>query len=204
MSTCSNALHSWRDGKEPDRREFTLERRSSAFSLVLISAIAFQVFFAASSSAQVPPEKDAGWQSDVSGLRHFSGLRCPDVIGVFYRIKVMEGDASSLAGCIYTGRDGITAVLRKHDHATGRREALKFSRNYKAAGFEAIKLSGVASSGISFRTRSWTPTSLCETLWYFSSEKSDYTLWLSYVLPTQEVDVGPALTSFTEALANQN
>jgi hypothetical protein len=42
--------------------------------------------------AQVSPEAEAGWQSDVEGLRHFNGLRCPDVIGAFYRIKVMEGD----------------------------------------------------------------------------------------------------------------
>ena len=68
--------------------------------------------------AQVPPEKDAGWQSDVGGLRHFTGLRCPDMIGDYYRIKVMEGDAVSQAGCIYTGRDGITAVLRKHLQGT--------------------------------------------------------------------------------------
>jgi len=154
--------------------------------------------------AQVPPEQDAGWQSDVGGLRHFTGLRCPDMIGSFYRIKVMEGDEVSLAGCVYTGRDGITAILRKHLEATGRRQALTFSRNYKAAGFEPVKLSGAAASGISFRTRNWTPTSLCETLWYFSGSKADYTLWLSYTLPTQDVDIGPAVTVFTQALANQN
>lgn len=156
------------------------------------------------SVAQVPPEKDAGWQSDVGGLRHFTGLRCPDVIGAYFRIKAMEGDADSLASCIYTGRDGITAVLRKHLQATGRRQALKFSRNYKAAGFEPIKLTGAAGSGISFRTRNWTPTSLCETLWYFSGAKADYTLWLSYTLPTQESEVGPALAAFTDILTQQN
>lgn len=167
-------------------------------------ALAVQGMTVSPGHAQTPPEKDAGWQSDVSGLRHFTGLRCPDAIGPFFRIKVLEGDAVSLAGCIYTGRDGITAVLRKHLQDTGRREALKFSRNYKAAGFEPISLSGVAASGISFRTRNWTPTSLCETLWYFSGDKADYTLWLSYVLPTQEAEVGPALSAFTEALAHQD
>ncbi|MEP5056189.1 MAG: hypothetical protein ABJR01_14555, partial [Qipengyuania citrea] len=110
----------------------------------------------------------------------------------------------SLAGCIYTGRDGVTAVLRKHIESSGRREALAFSRSYKAAGFEPIKLSGAAASGISFRTRSWTPTSLCETLWYFSGAKADFTLWLSYTLPTQEIEVGPAVAAFTGALASQN
>lgn len=154
--------------------------------------------------AQVPPEKDAGWQSDVEGLRHFTGLRCPDTIGPFYRIKVMEGDASSVASCIYTGRDGMTAVLRQHLQETGRREALKFSRSYKAAGFEPISLTGAAASGVSFRTRNWTPTSLCETLWHFTGNKADYTLWLSYTLPTQEGEIGPAVAVFTQALAQQN
>ncbi|WP_428674811.1 hypothetical protein [Roseibium sp.] len=156
------------------------------------------------SRAQVPPEKDAGWQSDVGGLRHFTGLRCPDTIGPFFRIKVMKGDAVSLAGCIYTGRNGITAVLRKHLEATGRREARTFSRNYKAAGFEPVKLSGAAASGISFRTRNWTPVSLYETFWYFTGARADYTLWLSYSLPEQEEEVGPAIAAFTQALASQN
>lgn len=155
-------------------------------------------------SAQVPPEKEAGWQSDVEGLRHFTGLRCPDVIGPFYRIKVMEGDASSLAGCIYTGRDGMTAVIRQHVQETGRREALKFARSYKAAGFEPVNLSGAAATGVSFRTRNWTPTSLCETLWHFSGEKADFTLWLSYALPTQQDDIGPAFALFQQSLAQQN
>lgn len=155
-------------------------------------------------NAQVAPEAEAGWQSDVQGLRHFTGLRCPDVIGNFYRIKVMEGDGTSRSGCIFTGRDGITAVLRMHLQGTGRREAVAFSRNYKAAGFEPIKLTGAAANGISFRTSNQSAASQCETLWYFSGSKADYTLWMSYTLPSQEVDIGPAVTSFTEALARQN
>ncbi|WFE91855.1 hypothetical protein K1718_10980 [Roseibium porphyridii] len=180
-----------------------MSKRHSVLRVVSGLALAIAVT-QGSAVAQVPPEKDAGWQSDVSGLRHFTGLRCPDTIGAFSRIKVMEGDAVSQASCIYTGRDGITAVLRKHTQGTGRREALTFSRSYKAAGFEPITLSGAASTGISFRTRNWTPTSLCETLWYFSGTDADYTLWLSYTLPTQEAEVGPAIEVFTSALADQN
>lgn len=155
-------------------------------------------------SSQVAPEADAGWQSDVEGLRHFTGLRCPDIIGAFYRIKVMEGDGTSLSGCIYTGRDGMTAVLRTHLQGTGRREALTFSRNYKAAGFEPIQLTGAAATGISFRTGTRESASHCETMWYFSGSKADYTLWMSYTLPRQEIDIGPAITSFTNALTRQN
>ncbi|MES0810994.1 hypothetical protein ABLO27_16025 [Roseibium sp. SCPC15] len=178
----------------------------AAAVLVLLAAMGWPRpgLVMSTANAQVPPEKDAGWQSDVGGLRHFTGLRCPDVVGAYFRIKAMEGDADSLAGCIYTGRDGITAVLRKHLQSGGRRQALKFSRNYKAAGFEPITLTGAAASGISFRTRNWTPTSLCETLWYFSGTDADYTLWLAYTLPTQDIEVGPALDSFTNVLAKQN
>lgn len=154
--------------------------------------------------AQAAPEAEAGWRSDVEGLRHFTGLRCPDVIGAFYRIKVMDGDGPSLAGCIYTGRDGITAVLRSHLQGSGRREALNFSRSYKAAGFEPLKLSGAAQTGTSFRTGTTGSSTHCETLWYFDGAEADFTLWMSYTLPTQEIDIGPAIASFTDALARQN
>lgn len=184
------------------------EARFGAEWLVLVLALALLLpaagLIATPARSQVPPEKDAGWQSDVGGLRHFTGLRCPDMIGPFYRIKVMAGNTVSLAGCIYTGRDGVTAVLRNHVQGSGRREALKFSRNYKAAGFEPVKLTGAASSGISFRTRGWTETSLCETFWYFAGAQADYTLWLSYALPAQEVEIGPAVAAFTHALTLQN
>lgn len=155
-------------------------------------------------SAQTSPEAEAGWQSDVEGLRHFAGLRCPDVIGAFYRIKVLEGDGSSIAACIYTGYDGITAVLRMHLQGTGRREAVNFSRSYKTAGFEPVKLSGAAASGISYKTGTQDGTTQCETLWHFAGAQSDYTLWMAYTLPAQEADIGPAVASFTEALARQN
>ncbi|POF28175.1 hypothetical protein [Roseibium marinum] len=181
-----------------------MARRLAILFVLAVSSLLPNGMMPGPVSAQVPPEQDAGWQSAVGGLRHFTGLRCPDMIGSYYRIKVMQGDAVSLAGCIYTGRDGITAVLRNHLEATGRREALTFSRAYKAAGFEPVKLTGAAASGTSFRTRNWTPTSLCETLWYFSGEKADYTLWLSYTLPTQEIEIGPAVAAFTQALASQN
>lgn len=186
------------------RRTAPIACAAALSGLVVLAGLVVPIWLSGSARAQVPPEKDAGWQSDVNGLRHFSGLRCPDTVGSFYRIKVMEGDAVSLAGCVYTGRDGINAVLRKHTAGSGRREALTFSRSYKAAGFEPLKLSGAAASGISFRTRSWSPTSLCETLWYFSGTGADYTLWLSYTLPAQEIEIGPAVSAFTEALARQN
>ncbi len=181
-----------------------MARLPAALFLSVLAGLALPGMTAFPARSQPAPEQDAGWQSDVEGLRHFTGLRCPDTIGPYSRIKVMQGDAVSLAGCVYTGRYGITAVLRKHLEATGRREALTFSRNYKAAGFEPVKLSGAAASGISFRTRNWTPVALYETLWYFTGAKADYTLWLSYSLPEQEEEIGPAVAAFNEALAAQD
>ncbi len=177
-----------------------MPRRPLIFMLCLLAGW----FHAGTAHAQASPEAEAGWRSAVEGLRHFTGLRCPDIVGAFFRIKVMDGDGPSLAGCIYTGRDGITAVLRSHLQGSGRQEALNFARRYKAAGFEPLKLSGAAETGTSFKTGANDTSTHCETLWYFDGAEADFTLWMSYTLPTQEIDIGPAVTSFTEALARQN
>ena len=64
-------------------------------------------------------EDEDGWVSDFEGLRHFSGMRCPDVVGGFLRSKVLGADSDRMAGCIYSGEDGMTAVLRQHLLGTG-------------------------------------------------------------------------------------
>lgn len=154
--------------------------------------------------AQSRVEEQVGWTSDVGGLRHFSGMKCPDIVGNFFRSKVLTADADRMAGCIYTGKVGMTAVLRQHLSGTGAIEARKFMKSYKASGFRQIALSGIALSGTSFQTRSWSENTLCETLWHFSGKKADYTLWMSYTLPNQESEIGPGVAAFTEALTRQN
>lgn len=158
------------------------------------------LFEAAAQTNGMLPEESLGWQTDVEGMRHFSGLRCPDEVGSFYRTKVLGSDGDRTAACIYTGRDGMSAVLRQHVMGSGRQEAEHFLQNYEKASFERIKLSGPAAEGISFKTRFWTSTVKCETLWYFSGHKADYTLWMSYGLPSQEADVGPELEDFVRLL----
>lgn len=149
-------------------------------------------------------DNEDGWVSDFEGLRHFSGMRCPDVVGGFLRSKVLGADSDRMAGCIYSGEEGMTAVIRQHLLGTGTAEARKYMKNYKAAGFREIALTGVARSGISFVTRDWTQATQCETLWHFAGKKADYTLWLTYSLPGQETIVGPAVAAFTETLNRQN
>ncbi len=149
-------------------------------------------------------DREAGWVNDIIGLRHFSGLRCPDMVGGFYRSKVLSADSDRMAGCIYTGDNGLAAVLRQHLSGTGADVAKDFLEAYKASGFSKAALTGVAQSGISYITRSWTPSKLCETLWHFSGKKADYTLWLTYSLPGQEAEVGPAVAAFVETLNRQN
>lgn len=154
--------------------------------------------------AQSRDKEQVGWTSDVEGLRHFSGMKCPDIIGGFFRSKVLAADADRMAGCVYTGKDGMTAVLRQHFSGTGVIEAQKFIDSFKASGFRQIALTGVAQSGTSFQTRSWSENTLCETLWHFSGKKADYTLWMSYTLPNQEGEIGSGVAAFTEALTRQN
>lgn len=145
-------------------------------------------------------QESIGWQSDVEGMRHFSGLRCPDQVGRFYRTKVLASDGDRMAACIYSGDGGMSAILRQHLSGTGEKVARHYLENFQAAGFERVALSGPASTGISFKTRDWTSPVLCETLWYFAGQKADYTLWLSYGLPVQEAEVGPTLDAFVRLL----
>lgn len=149
-------------------------------------------------------DEQVGWVSDIAGLRHFSGMRCPDIVGGFIRSKVLTADADRMAGCIYAGDNGMTAVLRQHLNGTGQAEARKFVDAYKSSGFAPVNLSGAAATGVSFITRGWTQATQCETLWHFSGKKADFTLWLAYTLPAQETEIGPAVAAFTETLNRQN
>ena len=138
------------------------------------------------------------------GLRHYSGMRCPDIIGRFYRTKALDGDGARLAGCIYFGENGMMAVLRKHLAGNGTNVANRFLARYREAGFEPVSLSGQGSRGISFRTRAWTATKLYETMWHFTGKKADYSLWMSYELPKNQDAIAPAIAAFTDALSDQN
>lgn len=170
-----------------------------------LSLCLFCLFAVVPAKAQTPDtQQQVGWVSDVLGMRHFNGLRCPDMVGSLFRTKVLAADADRMAGCVYSGRDGFRAILRQHLSGTGASSAADFLKAYKASGFTQVSLSGVAAGGISFKTRDWTPTTLCETLWRFSGRNADFTLWMAYALPTQEGDVGPAIDAFTEILNRQN
>ncbi|MEJ8474834.1 hypothetical protein [Roseibium algae] len=176
-------------------------------SLILLIGLASITMIAdqQSGSAQNQvAQQQVGWVNDVRGMRHFSGLRCPDIVGSLFRTKVLAADADRMAGCVYTGDHGFKAILRQHLSGTSQKAAEHFQSAYKSAGFSQISLSGAAESGISFKTRDWTANTLCETLWRFSGRKADYTLWMSYLLPSQEADVGPAVAAFTNILTSQN
>lgn len=149
-------------------------------------------------------EQQAGWVEDMAGMRHFSGLRCPDAVGPLSRSKVLSANTQQVAGCIYLGRDGVNAVLRQHLKGSGKNAARLFKENFAKAGFAEVKLTGVSASGISFMTREWKNTTDIETLWQLQGEKADYTLWLYYVLPKHETDIGITLRAFEEILARQN
>ncbi|GGB37249.1 hypothetical protein GCM10011316_06700 [Roseibium aquae] len=149
-------------------------------------------------------EEQEGWVGDVFGMRHFSGMRCPDIVGPFFRTKTLAADSDRMAGCLYTGRDGMQAVVRQHLAGTGRQAASAFLDNYRAAGFELVSMSGVAERGISFKTQDWGGRTQIETLWHFAGREADFSLWIAYSLPAQEAEVGPAVAAFEEMLAQQN
>ncbi|WP_209007235.1 hypothetical protein [Roseibium litorale] len=170
----------------------------------LLIVVILAVSLAGAAMAQTAGNEESEWTPDVYGVRHFSGLRCPDVVGFVFRTKLLSADADRMAGCVYAGDAGMQLVLRSHLSGTGARAAETFLESYRAAGFHEVSLTGPASRGISFQTRDWAPGILCETLWYFNGKKADYSLWMSYSLPSQEADIVPALKAFEDLLARQN
>lgn len=170
----------------------------------LLIAASFFVAGGLCAFAQTPGQEGSEWSPDVYGVRHFSGLRCPDAVGFLFRTKLLGADADRMAGCVYSGDAGMRLVLRSHLTGSGVKAAETFLSAFREAGFREVSLTGPAARGISFQTRDWGPGILCETLWYFSGKKADYSLWMSYSLPTQEADIGPALQAFEELLARQN
>lgn len=153
----------------------------------------------------VDPDKNAtGWVNDVRGMRHFSGLRCPDEVAAMTRTKILPSDSRRQAGCIYSARSGLTAVLRRHLKGSGGREAQNFLERYKAAGYQRLTLTGPAASGLSFKTYQGPASTKCETLWHFSGKNADFTLWMQYQLPAMESEIGITLDGFRRALSLQN
>lgn len=146
---------------------------------------------------------DAGWTNVVNGMRHFTGLVCPDTLATLNRTRVLVGSADRLAGCVYQNANGISAVLRSHPSGAGAQAARAFRNRFRAAGFELVTTSGAAASGISFLTGKRGTSERCETLWRFRNGDADYTLWIAYSLPEEAGDIGPLVTAFAGLLASR-
>lgn len=185
-------------------RPLRLKTRLTALALVTwcITGTAVQAQFGGGSSLQA--DQQVGWIEDMAGMRHFSGLRCPDVVGSLARAKVLASDTQRMSGCIYIGSEGMNAVLRQHLKGQGRTALATFRSNFSSAGFKEVKLTGISGGGISFRAREWEKAIHVETLWEFEGRSADYTLWLHYVLPKHETDVGTIVSAFKDMLARQN
>lgn len=177
--------------------------RQLARSLRMVATIVPALLFASPALAQSGIEnEEIGWVADVRALRHFSGLRCPDIVANYFRTKVLAADSDRMAGCVYAGPDGISLILRQHTPDTATQSAETFLRTYQAAGFQRVAPD--SPGAITFKTRPWTPIQLNETLWYLSGKKADYTIWISYEAPLQKEELAPALKAFSAMLSQLN
>ncbi|MFN4010440.1 MAG: hypothetical protein ACK4K8_10835 [Pannonibacter sp.] len=156
---------------------------------------------AQTAAPKVQSEYEAGWVNDALGMRHFSGLSCPNRLGDLTRTKVLAAARTRLAGCIYTSERGMQLVIRQHAPDTGRDEAKRFADAYQQAGYALLRLSGVAEQGITFRTGGTDERALLESFWHLKGRSSDYSLWISYNLPDHETVLEPAFQEITEQLA---
>lgn len=189
-----------RTGKGPNGIRFRSIWR--AVATLLCTYLACMVPAASQAASQLDnPETDSGWQVDPRGMRHFTGLSCPDQIDSMSRVKILSSDLDRIAGCIYQSPDGINAVLRSHPKGTSEGTAMDFAARYGEAGFTRIDASGVASSGVTFRLGTNGNDIACETLWRFAGKEMDYTLWLAYRLPSQSETIGPLLAAFIREIA---
>lgn len=167
-----------------------------------VAALALAVAWTPPAAAQ-ERGTDAGWTNVVDGMRHFTGLVCPDTLATLNRTRVLVGSADRLAGCVYQNAEGISAVLRSHPSGTGEQAARSFRDRFRAAGFKLVATSGAAASGISFLTGRRGTSDRCETLWRFRNGTADYTLWISYALPDEADEIGPLVTAFAGLLASR-
>lgn len=146
---------------------------------------------------------ESGWKVVTRGMRHFTGLTCPDQVASLNRIRVLTGSADRIAGCIYQNPAGISAIVRSHPSGNGAVAARTFRERYAAAGFPLLETTGAAAAAISFLTGESKDASRCESLWRFRTSNTDYTLWIAYTLPGQAEAIGPLVTSFAELLAEK-
>lgn len=185
------------------RRRAACSRPLARFPCAAVLALAL------SATASVPPalsqqrSTESGWKVVTRGMRHFTGLTCPDEVASLNRIRVLSGSADRIAGCIYQNPAGISAIVRSHPSGNGAAAARAFRERYSAAGFPLLETTGAAAAAISFLTGEGKDTSRCESLWRFRTSNTDYTLWIAYTLPGQAGEIGPLVTSFAELLAEK-
>ncbi|MBA5778449.1 hypothetical protein H2509_15065 [Stappia sp. F7233] len=154
-------------------------------------------------SALDNPETDSGWQVDPRGMRHFTGLSCPDNLGRMSRVKILSSQLDRIAGCVYLSPEGIAAVIRSHPKGAGTQAQASFAERFSQAGFTLVDGEGPAASGVTFRIGGAREGMRSETLWRFDGAQMDYTLWMAYTLPLQGALVGPILQAFIEEAASQ-
>ncbi|SDU24718.1 hypothetical protein SAMN05428979_2519 [Stappia sp. ES.058] len=144
---------------------------------------------------------ESGWRTVTTGMRHFTGLTCPDQVASLSRIQVLGSGVDRIAGCVYQGTDGTNAILRSHPVGTSAQITRIFRKRYAEAGFSRLETTGAPASGVSFRTGRRGDGTRCETLWRFTAKSADYTLWMVYTLPSQAESIGPLVAAFATVMA---
>ncbi len=178
-----------------------LKPAARSWLLALMAGLGTLVASGAQAQVQIDRSPETGWQTDTRGMRHFTGLSCPDQVGRLSRVGVLSSGPDRIAGCIYLTPEGISAVLRSHPHGSSERTATAFVERYTKAGFQRIQTSGPAAAGVSFGTASDGASQRCETLWRFTGRSTDFTLWMAYSLPAEGELIAPLLNAFVAQIA---
>ncbi|MDX5594136.1 hypothetical protein [Pseudovibrio sp. SPO723] len=118
----------------------------------------------------------SGWKQQLDGLRHYSGLECPDTVGGLHRSGVTPDIADTGPGCKYLGEQGVEAVFRQHRPYRLVDIQRTFLDEYEGSGFTLVD--GPENS-LTFQTDLEGAEATMESLWAFQGEESGYTLWFA-------------------------
>lgn len=173
-----------------------------ALALALVAALHAGSARAQGINALDNPESDSGWQVDAHGMRHFTGLSCPDNLGRMSRVKILASELDRIAGCVYLSPEGIAAVIRSHPKGSGAEAQAAFTQRFSQAGFRRVNAEGAAASGVTFDIGAGDTGARRETLWRFAGARMDYTLWMAYLMPAQATLVGEILEAFVDEAAS--
>ncbi|MTI19256.1 hypothetical protein E1162_18600 [Rhodobacteraceae bacterium RKSG542] len=150
-----------------------------------------------------PDKVYRGWRQEVGALGHYSGMKCPDRVGLMERAAVLPVIEGVGIGCAYTSRQDFEAIFRQHEHGSAGTVLKTFQSTFERAGFAALIDQRFPSAAL-FRTDKGQTKQTHEYLWTFEGTNQDYSLWVAVSGNQKEAQLQSILAAFYEEAQKQD